>query len=285
MSNVVLGKGTFSVVYKTKYKNEDSATKVMTPTSQSKHQLLSEVRALEVLQKTYVPRLFCYNLDKQTITMGFYPTTLLTMIQQFQKGEISRISNVRILKWVRQIVTTLRVANIYNFVHADLKPANILIDEHDNAILSDWGNAMNVKDLDFSAEDSDYQNSICSLWYRPPELLLESESSNESLDMWSVGCLIYELCTGMPLFGGTSNDSVLQSIFELFGTPEKDSPMRKTPNKIYKIMIDDYDNKPHNTRAWEKLKIAIGNDVLYNIMMTCLVIDPENRITAFLADI
>ena len=45
-------------------------------------------------------------------------------------------------------------------------------------------------------------NKVVTLWYRPPELLLGSREYNYSVDVWSIGCIFYELMTGEVLFKG-----------------------------------------------------------------------------------
>ena len=56
---------------------------------------------------------------------------------------------------------------------------------------------------------------------RAPELIL-SQTINETLDIWSFGCLIFELITGRPLFcipwsGGDEDDEHLLSLHSILG--------------------------------------------------------------------
>ena len=59
---------------------------------------------------------------------------------------------------------------------------------------------------------------IQSRFYRSPEVLL-SLPYDEKIDMWSLGCILYELHTGDPIFNGTSEQDQVLKITETFGIP------------------------------------------------------------------
>ena len=45
---------------------------------------------------------------------------------------------------------------------------------------------------------------VASRWYRPPEILLGLPSCEDSIDIWSLGCILAELILKTPLFPGKS---------------------------------------------------------------------------------
>ena len=49
---------------------------------------------------------------------------------------------------------------------------------------------------------TNYTNKVVTLWYRCPELLLGTREYSYGVDMWSLGCIFYELMTGEVLFRG-----------------------------------------------------------------------------------
>lgn len=59
---------------------------------------------------------------------------------------------------------------------------------------------------------------IQSRFYRAPEVIL-GISYTTAIDMWSFGCILYELFNGYPLFAGEDENEQLQCIMELKGTP------------------------------------------------------------------
>ncbi|KAG2379210.1 hypothetical protein C9374_007349 [Naegleria lovaniensis] len=65
-------------------------------------------------------------------------------------------------------------------------------------------------------------NYVVSRWYRPPELLTNAPHIyNKTLDMWSVGCIMYELLSGAGevLFKGTGSVDQIKRIVKQLGTP------------------------------------------------------------------
>ena len=61
--------------------------------------------------------------------------------------------------------------------------------------------------------------SAVTLWYRSPELLLNSKTQTTAIDMWSAGCIQGELLGHKPLLPGRSEINQLDLIIDLLGTP------------------------------------------------------------------
>lgn len=83
----------------------------------------------------------------------------------------------------------------HKIVHCDLKPENILLCHP---------NKSGIKVIDFGSgtyEKEQYYTYIQSRYYRAPEVILGVRYS-PAIDMWSMGCILYELFTGTPLFTG-----------------------------------------------------------------------------------
>lgn len=60
---------------------------------------------------------------------------------------------------------------------------------------------------------------IQSLNYRSPEVILRLVPYTESIDIWSIGCVIYEAAVGIPLFNSNSERELIKEIVELIGKP------------------------------------------------------------------
>mmetsp|Transcript_23617 Transcript_23617/g.18066 ORF Transcript_23617/g.18066 Transcript_23617/m.18066 type:complete len:95 (+) Transcript_23617:212-496(+) len=83
-------------------------------------------------------------------------------------------------------------------IHRDLKPENILLKDGDVRIC-DFGSSK-VLDENVS-KNTPY---VVSRYYRAPELILACRNYTDRIDIWSVGCIIFELVTRMPMFPGDS---------------------------------------------------------------------------------
>lgn len=92
---------------------------------------------------------------------------------------------------------------------------NLLINDHGELKLADFGLARAK-----SIPSHTYTNEVASLWYRPPDIMLGSRNYSTSLDMWSVGCIFVEMCSGAPAFPGVKDTAdQLDKIFRVFGVP------------------------------------------------------------------
>ena len=88
----------------------------------------------------------------------------------------------------------------------------------------DFGSAKRLKQGEVNV------SYICSRYYRAPELIFGSTEYGQSIDVWSVGCVIAELLLGQPLFPGDSGVDQLVEIIKVLGTPSRDQIKSMNPN-------------------------------------------------------
>ena len=91
-----------------------------------------------------------------------------------------------------------------NIMHRDLKPSNILINSDCDLKICDFGLSRGFGETDDNFKDKKTVY-VVTRWYRAPEVSLLIRSYNESLDMWSVGCIFAELLQRTTLFPGDTN--------------------------------------------------------------------------------
>jgi len=91
-------------------------------------------------------------------------------------------------------------------LHRDLKPANIFLDEHNNVKLGDFGLSRMM------SEQSVYAYTyVGTPYYMSPEQITESKY-NEKSDIWSAGCLLYEIAALKPPFEASNHLSLALKI-------------------------------------------------------------------------
>lgn len=101
-------------------------------------------------------------------------------------------------------------------LHRDLKPQNLLINRRGELKLADFGLARA-----FGIPVNTFSNEVVTLWYRAPDVLLGSRTYSTSIDVWSAGCIMAEMISGVPLFRGRDNNDQLNQILRILGTPDE----------------------------------------------------------------
>tara|TARA_B110000305_G_C19391140_1_gene614946 strand:- start:607 stop:1209 length:603 start_codon:yes stop_codon:yes gene_type:complete len=130
-----------------------------------------------------------------------------------RKGAAMDIDHVRSIMW--QVLQGLLHCHQRRIMHRDLKPSNLLIDESETQVkIADFGLARS-----FGLPLKSYTHEVVTLWYRAPEVLLGSKIYSTGVDIWSVGCILYELAHRKPLFYGESEIGQIFKIFKCLGTP------------------------------------------------------------------
>jgi eukaryotic-like serine/threonine-protein kinase len=112
------------------------------------------------------------------------------------------------LQIAREVADALSYAHAHGVVHRDIKPENILL-ESGHAVVADFGIARAV-----SAAGSDRLTetglSLGTPAYMSPEQAAGSQDLDGRSDLYSLGCVLYEMLAGEPPFTGATAASVIQ---------------------------------------------------------------------------
>lgn len=121
-----------------------------------------------------------------------------------------------------------------NIIHCDLKPENILLRHPRRSAIKviDFGSSCYLNKRTYSY--------IQSRFYRSPEVILGLPYS-QKIDMWSLGCVLVEMHTGEPLFGGSNQADQICRIIDILGMPPlqmiKESPEKARTQFFEKIKV------------------------------------------------
>ena len=165
---------------------------------------------------------------------------LSQFIEEYREKKESIDKNI-LYQIINDICSGIKEIHDKNIIHRDLKPNNIFINEDYNIKIGDFGvskylgNNKNTKTAD-----------IGTLKYMAPELLnpeliKNDEGYDNKIDIWALGCIIYELFALKPCFDNKYFYALMNSI--LNDTPEKinDSDWQ---DLIDKLLNKDYEKRP-----------------------------------------
>lgn len=236
-----LGEGGMAVVYNaldTRYER-NVAIKVILPSRQTSqvfvNSFLVEARALAQLSHTNIVKVLDYGEEngQPYLVMEFIPGgTLKEMMGHpipWQQAAAMLAPVVRALEYIHK----------QSLVHRDVKPANILIDEHGQPMLSDFGVVKLVE-----AQEAEVANSVGvgTPDYMSPEQGLGKEI-NFSADIYALGVVFFEMVTGQkPYAAETPMAVVIKHATEPFPAPGK--LVKNLPPAVEKVIFKAVDKNP-----------------------------------------
>ncbi|KAK4877471.1 hypothetical protein RN001_009977 [Aquatica leii] len=221
----VIGEGSFSTVYLAKdiHTNKEFAIKVLEKRHMIREKkmeyVLREKKVLQILSgcPNYFVKLYC----------TFQDTERLYFVLTYAKnGELLSFLNKKGLwniectkYYATELVLALEELKFKEIVHRDLKPENILFDENWHILLIDFGSAKIVSSNEDKIENEDEtkkrKNSfVGTAQYVSPELLKNTETGYAS-DLWALGCIIYQMVSGLHPFHAGSEYLIFQKILKL----------------------------------------------------------------------
>jgi serine/threonine-protein kinase len=125
-----------------------------------------------------------------------------TLRDLIKSGEMTR---EQAIKYVLGVLEALEHSHSMGIVHRDIKPANIMVTERGNLKVMDFGIARALADS--ASTMTQTQTVVGTAQYLSPEQA-RGEAVDARTDLYSTGCLLYELFTGRPPFTGDSPVSV-----------------------------------------------------------------------------
>jgi serine/threonine protein kinase/formylglycine-generating enzyme required for sulfatase activity len=108
-----------------------------------------------------------------------------------------------------QIADALHHAHQRGVIHRDVKPSNILIDDHDRAYLTDFGIAK-VRANDTLTQEGESPRTV--QYMSPEQALQRRDTIDHRTDIFSLGVVLFESVTLRPPFAGETEDDIRDSI-------------------------------------------------------------------------
>ena len=166
-----------------------------------------------------------------------------------------------------QMMCGINYLHASGVIHFDLNPANLVIQQSSGRL--------RIIDLGLARLCDEPLVKVTTPYYSPPEIVLAWTRCNETLDMWSAGCVVMEMITGDPLFASTDVIDHMRRVFKFAGSPSS-SFLEDVPDEV-RVFVSEfpkYEQQIHHTAGYKMEKDLV--DFLERIF----VFDTGKRLTA-----
>ncbi|NWX12565.1 STK36 kinase, partial [Aegotheles bennettii] len=207
----VIGEGSFGRVYKGRRKRSAQvvALKFIPKVGRSEKELKNLQQEIEVMRGLHHPNIIqmldSFETDKEVVVVTDYAEGELFQILE----DDGSLPEDQVQTIAAQLVSALYYLHSHRILHRDMKPQNILLGKDGVVKLCDFGfaRAMSIHTMVLTSIKG-------TPLYMSPELV-EERPYDHTADLWSMGCILYELFVGTPPF-------YTSSIFQLVSLITKD---------------------------------------------------------------
>jgi len=182
--------------------------------------------------------------------------------------KIQKLTDDQVKFIIYQIMRGLKYIHSAGIIHRDLKPSNMAVNEDCDLKILDFGLARPT--------DAEMTGYVATRWYRAPEIMLNWMHYTQTVDIWSVGCIMAELLTGRPLFPGDDQIDQITKVLNICGTPTNETLNKITSEEaiLYIRSLPNMEKKDFQT------VFPGANPQAIDLLEKMLEVDADKRIRA-----
>ena len=244
-----------------------------------------ELRELTILKRLSrsnhinVLQIIDYKLEptETWILMEYLPTDLTHFFSSNKDNP--NVMNEKFFKNIAfQIISGINHLHSQQIIHRDIKLENILYDEKNNiAKICDFGLS---RIFDYSLETQ--YTDVGTFPYKPPEMLLGLRKYSNEVDIWSIGCLLIQICIARLLFPANDPLGVLKLMYDIFGSFNDNvlPGYRNFPNANLIANLPEKEGSGLVEYIKKYKKFEFKDDKFFDLIKKMLCIDPTRRISS-----
>ncbi len=207
----LLGRGGFAEVYLGEHRHLKSlaAIKVLQASlnDEETEGFLREARTLAALRHPHIVRILDFAVEQGTPFLAMEYAQGGTLRQQHPRE--STIPLATVVSYVNQVADALQYAHDARFIHRDVKPENMLLNQHGAVLLGDFGIALMLQ----TSHIQSVQEVIGSISYMAPEQL--QGQPQRASDQYALAVVVYEWLSGDCPFHGSFSEIASQHLLVL----------------------------------------------------------------------
>uniref|UniRef100_A0A3P9KAZ8 Tyrosine-protein kinase n=1 Tax=Oryzias latipes TaxID=8090 RepID=A0A3P9KAZ8_ORYLA len=247
-----LGAGQFGEVWMAYYNNTTKvAVKTLKPGTMTVEAFLEEANIMKTLQHERLVRLYAVVTKTEPI---YIITEYMAngSLLDFLKSEVGgKLQLPKLIDFSAQIAEGMSFIEKRNYIHRDLRAANVLVSESLLCKIADFGLARVIEDDEYSAREG----AKFPIKWTAPEAINYGSFTIKS-DMWSFGVLLYEIITfGKIPYPGMTKGEVVSSIQRGYRMPRPEN----CPTQLYEIMTSCWKFRPEDRPTFEYMQSVLDD--------------------------
>ncbi|XP_030219314.1 tyrosine-protein kinase Lyn [Gadus morhua] len=247
-----LGAGQFGEVWMAYYNNVTKvAVKTLKPGTMSPEAFMDEANMMKTLQHDRLVRLHAVVTKTPPIYIITEYMANGSLLDFLKSSAGAKLQLPKLIDFSAQIAEGMAYIEKMNYIHRDLRAANVLVSDSLLCKIADFGLARVIEDDQYTAREG----AKFPIKWTAPEAINYGCFTIKS-DMWSFGVLLYEIITlGKIPYPGMNKSEVMSSIQRGYRMPQP----ADCPTELYDIMMSCWKNKPDDRPTFDYMQSVLDD--------------------------
>ncbi|KAF7642870.1 hypothetical protein LDENG_00249310 [Lucifuga dentata] len=212
---------------------------------------MEEANVMKTLQHNRLVRLYAVVTKTQPIYIITEFMANGSLLDFLKSDASSKLQLPKLIDFSAQIAEGMAYIEKKNYIHRDLRAANVLVSESLLCKIADFGLARVIEDDEYSAREG----AKFPIKWTAPEAINYGSFTIKS-DMWSFGVLLYEIITyGKIPYPGMTKGEVMSCVQRGYRMPQPSN----CPAELYDIMMSCWKNKPEDRPTFDYMQSVLDD--------------------------